>query len=48
LLLIPRLGATGAAIATAAALLVESALLFTAARRRLGFDVFMWGRQAPR
>ena len=44
LLLIPMLGATGAAIATAAALMTESAALFTIARRRLG--VSLWGRRA--
>jgi len=44
LLLIPTLGAAGAAIATAAALLTESAALFVVARRRLG--VSLWGRRA--
>jgi O-antigen/teichoic acid export membrane protein len=45
LLLIPHLGAAGAAIATAAALLVETLCLFLIARRRLGFHVFIWGRR---
>jgi O-antigen/teichoic acid export membrane protein len=43
LLLIPRLGLTGAAIATASAVLTESALLFVVAKRRLGLHVFVWG-----
>ncbi len=43
LLLIPRLGLTGAAIATAAAVLTESTLLFVVAKRRLGLHVFIWG-----
>lgn len=38
----PRLGATGAAIATAGAVLSESLLLFLVARRRLGLHVFVW------
>jgi Na+-driven multidrug efflux pump len=42
--LIPRLGVDGAAVATATALIVESALLFWVTRRRLGFHVFIWRR----
>ena len=42
--LIPRIGVAGAAVATAAALIVESILLFVVTRRRLGFHVFIWGR----
>ncbi len=42
-LLIPRLGLTGAAIATASAVLVELMLLFVVAKRRLGLHVFIWG-----
>jgi O-antigen/teichoic acid export membrane protein len=42
--LIPQLGMTGAASATACALLTESILLFVVTRRRLGFHVFVWGR----
>jgi O-antigen/teichoic acid export membrane protein len=42
LLLIPRLGATGAAIATAAAVGVETVSLFLIANRRLGLRVFIW------
>ncbi len=42
--LIPRIGVDGAAIATATALIVESVLLFFVTRRRLGFHVFIWGR----
>lgn len=41
--LIPRLGIHGAAIATAAAVLVESSLLFWVTKRRLGLHVFIWG-----
>ena len=42
--LIPRIGIDGAAVATATALIVESVLLFIVTRRRLGFHVFIWGR----
>jgi O-antigen/teichoic acid export membrane protein len=42
LLLIPRYGITGAAIAVTVAFLTESALLFLVARRRLGFHLFAW------
>jgi O-antigen/teichoic acid export membrane protein len=42
--LIPRIGIEGAAIATSTALIVESILLFVVTRRRLGFHVFIWGR----
>ena len=44
IVLIPRIGVAGAAIATATALIVESMLLFWMAKRRLGFHVFIWGR----
>jgi O-antigen/teichoic acid export membrane protein len=44
LVLIPRLGAAGAAAATAAALIAESVFLFVVTKRRLGFHVFVWGR----
>jgi O-antigen/teichoic acid export membrane protein len=43
LVLIPRLGAHGAAIATATALVAESIALFIVTKRRLGFHVFVWG-----
>jgi O-antigen/teichoic acid export membrane protein len=43
LLLIPRLGATGAALAIASALIVETLTLAWVAKRRLGFNVFIWG-----
>lgn len=43
LLLIPRFGATGAAIATACAVISESAMLFLVTRHRLGLHVFIWG-----
>jgi O-antigen/teichoic acid export membrane protein len=45
IILIPRIGVAGAAVATATALIVESALLFFVTRRRLGFHVFIWGRR---
>jgi O-antigen/teichoic acid export membrane protein len=48
LVLIPRLGADGAAIATAAAILVETVLLFLVARLRLGFHAFIFSRSAWR
>jgi O-antigen/teichoic acid export membrane protein len=47
-LLIPRLGAIGAAIATAAALMVETVSLFIIAKHRLGFQVFIWNRAHER
>ncbi len=46
LLLVPRYGAQGAAIATSSAFVVESVLLFLTAKRRLGFHLFIWGRPA--
>lgn len=42
--LIPRIGLAGAAVATSTALTVESVLLFYVTKRRLGFHVFIWGR----
>jgi O-antigen/teichoic acid export membrane protein len=42
LVLIPKLALTGAALSMAAALTVESLLLFYFARRRLGLHVFFW------
>src|SRR5262249_51051879 len=42
LVLIPLFGIHGAAIATAAAVLVESSLLFIVTKRRLGLHVFIW------
>ena len=42
--LIPRIGIGGAAVATSTALIVESVMLFVVTRRRLGFHVFIWGR----
>jgi O-antigen/teichoic acid export membrane protein len=42
LVLIPLLGIHGAAVATAAAVLVESVLLFFVTKRRLGLHVFIW------
>ncbi|HZQ13915.1 MAG TPA: lipopolysaccharide biosynthesis protein [Pseudolabrys sp.] len=43
LALIPRFGIEGAAVATSAALAVESILLYRIAKRRLGFHVFILG-----
>jgi O-antigen/teichoic acid export membrane protein len=42
LLLIPHFGAIGAALAIATALIVETLTLALVARRRLGFNVFIW------
>jgi O-antigen/teichoic acid export membrane protein len=44
LVLIPLLGAAGAATATTMALIVESIMLFVVTKNRLGFHVFVWGR----
>ena len=44
IVLIPRIGVNGAAVATSTALIVESILLFVVTKRRLGFHVFIWGR----
>jgi O-antigen/teichoic acid export membrane protein len=44
IVLIPRIGVDGAAIATATALTVESVLLFFVTKHRLGLHVFIWGR----
>jgi O-antigen/teichoic acid export membrane protein len=44
IVLIPRIGVAGAAVATSTALIVESILLFWVTKRRLGFHVFIWGR----
>jgi len=44
LLLIPHFGATGAAIASAVTLVVESACLFLLAKLRLGFHCLVFGR----
>ena len=43
-ILIPLYGRAGAAIATAAALIIESIMLFVVTKRRLGFHVFVWNR----
>jgi O-antigen/teichoic acid export membrane protein len=43
LLLIPRFGAAGAAVATSTALVIETILLFVVTKRRLGLHVFIWG-----
>jgi O-antigen/teichoic acid export membrane protein len=43
LVLIPPFGATGAAVATACAVLAESLMLFFTTKYRLGLHVFVWG-----
>ena len=40
---VPHFGLMGAAVATSAALVIESILLFTVTKRRLGLHVFYWG-----
>jgi O-antigen/teichoic acid export membrane protein len=47
-LLIPRLGAMGAAIATTVALMIETVSLFIITKHRLGFQVFIWSRADKR
>jgi O-antigen/teichoic acid export membrane protein len=42
-LLIPRIGIEGAAVATSTALVAESIMLYLVAKRRLGFHVFIMG-----
>lgn len=44
LISIPYLGMAGAALSVSAALIVESLLLFTVTKRRLGYHVFIFGR----
>jgi O-antigen/teichoic acid export membrane protein len=44
LLLIPRLGIEGAALATSTAIVAESIMLYLVARRRLGLHVFILGK----
>lgn len=46
LILVPRLGLLGAAMATATAVVTESSLLFIVTRRQLGLNVFIWGNPA--
>jgi O-antigen/teichoic acid export membrane protein len=46
-LLIPRVGIEGAAIATSTALVAESLMLYRMAKRRLGFHVFIMGGATP-
>jgi O-antigen/teichoic acid export membrane protein len=47
LVLVPRYGGMGAAIATSSALVLESVLLFYVTKRRLGLHVFIWRRAKP-
>ena len=42
--LIPRIGVDGAAVATATALIFESVMLFLVTKRRLGLHAFIWRR----
>jgi O-antigen/teichoic acid export membrane protein len=44
--LIPPFGVVGAAVAISAALIVETIALVIVARRRLGLDIFVWGRHS--
>jgi O-antigen/teichoic acid export membrane protein len=46
-ILIPRIGIEGAAASTSSALVAESIMLYLAAKRRLGFHVFIMGGAAP-
>lgn len=46
-ILIPRIGIDGAAIATSTAIVAESIMLYLVAKRRLGFHVFIMGVAAP-
>ena len=46
LVLIPRFGMEGAAIATTTALIIESAVLFVVTKMRLGLHVFIWGHRS--
>ena len=43
-MLIPRIGVDGAAVATSTALIFESVVLFFVTKRRLGLHVFIWRR----
>jgi len=45
LILIPRIGIEGAAVATSTAIMAESIMLYLVARRRLGFHVFILDNQ---
>src|SRR6185437_6506501 len=47
LLLAPTYGATGAAVATTGAFIIESLLLFTIAKYTLGVHMFVWNWCAP-
>ncbi len=48
IILIPRIGIEGAAIATSTALVAESILFYCVARRRLGFHLFILGGDTAR
>jgi O-antigen/teichoic acid export membrane protein len=44
-ILIPRIGIEGAAVATSIAMVAESIMLYAVAKRRLGFHVFIFGNR---
>lgn len=46
-ILIPRLGIEGAAVATSTALVAESIMFYCVAKRRLGFPIFFLGGRKP-
>ena len=46
LVLIPPLGAAGAAIAISTALIVETIALVVLLKKQMGFNIFVWGRRA--
>ena len=45
IVLIPRIGIEGAAVATSSALVAESIMFYVVAKRRLGFHIFILGRK---
>ena len=47
MILIPRIGIEGAALATSTAIVAESIMLYLVAKRRLGFHVFIMGGATP-
>lgn len=46
IVLIPPLGAAGAAIAISAALVIETIALTVLLKQRMGLDIFVWGRRS--
>jgi O-antigen/teichoic acid export membrane protein len=47
IILIPRIGIEGAALATSTALVAESAMFYRVAKQRLGFHLFILGSRRP-